>query len=517
MSVRLYTIAPLLDKFNVKIYFKEDCELIGFRYLEKKNSTYLSDYLYIGKVSDLPEIPPSNRMNYILYEDIPLSPLHQHESASNIILVYIQDEITSIIDTLQNLFDMQIKTVNFTNKLLELCQKGTTIQQLLDVGYETLGNPLLLVDVSLCFMAHAGGNTIKNEPLWEWTLSKGYVTEEYVNSIMENDIDQDIEDEHNPNSNLILWESGLLNHRQLVGRVLKNNQPLAYLKVLEYNKPITEFDEQMLITLCRFLSLKIGDSSENFSSTNPLADSFIAALLNQKLYDHDAINERAKLFNLKLYDNLYVITIELNDMNKNQDRLYHLKRKLQNYFNRDTIIIYDEHIVILFDVKGENIFNENELALFSQLLEKHNCRAGISKVFHKLYDLSEYYKQTITSLSIGNHLQSSERILNYNDFIVTHMILSFGDKTHLKILIHPIVKTLIHMDEEKNSNFFQTLCAYLKHNQDVTLTSKALHIHYNTLKYRISRIIKLTNIDFKDSELLFQIQLSEKVLKLIKQ
>ncbi|MBV7273412.1 helix-turn-helix domain-containing protein [Clostridium sp. PL3] len=411
--------------------------------------------------------------------------------------------------------DMQIKIASFTNKLLELCQKGTTIQQLLDVGYETLGNPLLLVDISLCFMAHAGGNTIKNEPLWEWTLSKGYVTEQYVNSIMENNVDED--NGQTEDSNLILWEYGLLNHRQLVGNVLKNRQSIAYLKILEYNKPITEYDEHILITLCKFLSLTIKNSNENFSSINPLVDSFITALINQKLYDHDAINERARAFNLKLYDNLYVITIELNNTNKNQDRIYYLKRKMQNYFNRDTIIIYDKYIVVLFDVKSENIFNANELSLFNKLLEKYNCRAGISKTFHNLYDLSEYYKQTITSLSIGKQLHSSQRILNYDDYIVTHMILSFGDKAHLNLLIHPIVKFLIRIDKEKNSDFFETLCAYLKHNQDVTLTSKALHIHYNTLKYRINRITELTNIDFDDSELLFEIQLSEKVLKLIKQ
>ncbi|AZV56488.1 helix-turn-helix domain-containing protein [Clostridium sp. AWRP] len=517
MSVQFSTITGLLDKFSIKVHLKENCELIGFRYLNKDVSVYLSDYLYIGKVSNLAEMPSSTRANYMLYEDIPLSSLYKQESTSNIILVSNKSDITFIIDILQNLFDMEIRMVNFTNKLLELCQEGTTIQQLLDVGYETLGNPLLLVDISLCFMAHAGGNTIKNEPLWEWTLSKGYVTEAYVNSIMENKVDRDIESEHNENPDLILWESGLLNHRQLVGRVLKNKQPLAYLKMLEYNKPITKYDEQMLITLCRFLSLTIKGFNESFSSTNPLVDSFITALLNQKLYDHDAISERARAFNLKLYDNLYVIAIELNDINRNDDKIYYLKRKMQNYFNRDTVIIYDKYIVVLLDVKGENIFNENELNLFGKLLEKHNCRAGISKVFHNLYDLAEYYKQTITSLSIGNQIHSPERILNYNDFIVTHMILSFGDKAHLKILVHPIVKLLIHIDEEKNSDFFKTLCAYLKHNQDVTLTSKALHIHYNTLKYRIKRIIELTNIDFNNSELLFEVQLSEKVLKLVKQ
>lgn len=42
------------------------------------------------------------------------------------------------------------------------------------------------------------------------------------------------------------------------------------------------------------------------------------------------------------------------------------------------------------------------------------------------------------------------------------------------------------------SYFFETLCDHSKHNQNFTLTSKTLHIHYNTLKCRIKRIMKLT-------------------------
>jgi len=77
-------------------------------------------------------------------------------------------------------------------KLLQACQKGDTIQQLLDLGYQLLNNPLLLVDISLCFIAHSGGNDIEDEPLWEWTLSKGYVNKEYARSVMTDDTQNDI-------------------------------------------------------------------------------------------------------------------------------------------------------------------------------------------------------------------------------------------------------------------------------------------------------------------------------------
>ena len=75
-------------------------------------------------------------------------------------------------------------------KLIREAARTGDVQHLMDLGYEMLGNPLLLVDISLSFVAHAGGNTVSDEPLWEWTLSKGYVTDEYrklLNFIHENE------------------------------------------------------------------------------------------------------------------------------------------------------------------------------------------------------------------------------------------------------------------------------------------------------------------------------------------
>lgn len=120
-------------------------------------------------------------------------------------------------------------------------------------------------------------------------------------------------------------------------------------------------------------------------------------------------------------------------------------------------------------------------------------------------------------------LSVNEKILILNYLILTkeynnvfvEIMLSFRDKTNLENLIHPIVKFLSTLDSEKNSNLTETLFCYLQHNQDINLTSKALHIHYNTLKYRIKRISELTNIDFHDSDLLFKIQLTQKVLQII--
>ncbi|MCR4436607.1 MAG: helix-turn-helix domain-containing protein [Clostridiales bacterium] len=513
MSVNISDVVSALEEYSPSVHLPFPCELSGFRYFEKDSKTYFPDCLYIAKISDLPLPPPPGLLSLLLWEDAPLP--KEYAEALNTIMVKCTAESLSISNKVQDVFANEIKISNFIFRLLEASQAGKHIQQILDIGYEVLGNPLLLVDISLCFIAHAGGNTIENEPLWEWTLSKGYVTEEYVHSVMTGN--GDFSTDGNSGTDIpIRWQSGLLNHRQIVGRVISDGIPLGYVKLLEYNRPITETDEKMLVILCRFISMSLKEHSSTFlPSTRPLIDSFLTALLNQKLYDHDAIDERVRRFNLKLYDNLCVLVVELGESGSLMDRVYYIKRKLQNAFNRDTVLFYGGNLVILYDSKNAELFTPGEMQSFRRILEDHGCRAGISQSFNSIYQLSEHYQQALTCLSLASKLKIEGTVLFYDDLCVLHMIHSFSEQTDITCLIHPMLRLLDEHDREKGSHFMDTLNAYLRHNQDIDEASKELHIHYNTLKYRIRRITEITGINFADSELLFRICLSYKVYDLL--
>lgn len=513
MSLQISKIIASIQEYEPKLYITESVEITDWKYITKNQTEFLPNYLYIGKTSSLCNVPSSVKTSLILLEDSNLIEFDLKESDTNFILLNIDCNLDSISERIESLFIDQQKLGDCTIKILQACQHGKTTQQILDLGFQMLKNPLLLVDLSLCFIAQSGGDTIKDEPLWEWTLSKGYVTEEYVQSVMVPDMN-DFKSEFNCNSN-IFWNNELLNHRQLVGRVAHEKKPMSYLKLLEFNKPITSSDEQILDMLCNFLAITMKDPNITSPLSNNLIDSFLIALLNQKIYDHDAIEERKHLFGLKLYENLFVITIEIENHPNTNDRLYYLKRIFQSYFNRQTILIYNGHIVIVLDCMTKEL-TENTLSLLENLLIKNNCIAGISQVFYNLHELSEYYKQSISSLYLGGLLQSQQRILKYDDYIIPHMILHFHGETSIKNLIHPAVVTLKKIDEKKGTDFLKTLITYINYNQNITLASKALHIHYNTVKYRIKRIEDLSNIDFLNSETLFHICLSSKVLDIMK-
>ena len=397
-------------------------------------------------------------------------------------------------------------TEDFINKLLDASNSSHNIQLLLDIGYQELGNPVLLVDVALCFVAQTGGGLITDEPLWDWTLSKGYVTEEYVKYILSGDNSQyDPGEEWSTGDSRFIWQEGLLHHRQLVGKVNRNGIPIAYLKLLEYNKPITDEDVNKLNTLCKFLAICMNSSMGTSDQEDSLIDTLLTSMLTQRLYDKYAIEERVNRFGLKLYENLSVIVLGTRGLIT--DRIYFIKKKMKNFLNRETVITFKGNLIILYDCKTKVPFSENELINLEKLCADFNIKAGISNSFKEIYKFESFYHQALTALELSTETNHKERVAFYDEFCIHHMVSLFSEHSDPVVLIHPAIKFLKEHDMEYSSELCPTLKEYLKNNQDLSLTSSALHIHYNTLKYRINKIIELTDLSFSDKTI-FRLHLS---------
>ena len=66
-----------------------------------------------------------------------------------------------------------------------------------------------------------------------------------------------------------------------------------------------------------------------------------------------------------------------------------------------------------------------------------------------------------------------------------------------------------------NTDLLKTLTAYLNSNRNSNIASKSLSIHNSTFFYRFHKIETLLNISLTDSDILFKLELSLKLLKYI--
>ena len=73
------------------------------------------------------------------------------------------------------------------------------------------------------------------------------------------------------------------------------------------------------------------------------------------------------------------------------------------------------------------------------------------------------------------------------------------------------------MDADKRELFLDTIQGYINNGTEISAASKKMYLNYNTLKYRINRIVEMTGLDFGDAQTIFRLQLSFMILDMKKQ
>ncbi len=74
-----------------------------------------------------------------------------------------------------------------------------------------------------------------------------------------------------------------------------------------------------------------------------------------------------------------------------------------------------------------------------------------------------------------------------------------------------VLEPFVKYDDQHDGKLLETVRAYFEHGGNLRKVSEVLYIHYNTIVYRINRIRDALQIDLKDPETAFSIQLALKI------
>ena len=156
---------------------------------------------------------------------------------------------------------------------------------------------------------------------------------------------------------------------------------------------------------------------------------------------------------------------------------------------------------------------------FIDFLKFNNLKAGISLIFKNILETKKFYIQASYALELSKHLNYKGEMFYLKDYLEYYLFYLCENvsnnikKVKLDMLIHPLVYELIEKDKYSNTELLRTLMIYLESNRNSKVTSKKLNIHCSTFFYRFHKIEELLNISLNDSELLFKLELSLKILK----
>ena len=121
------------------------------------------------------------------------------------------------------------------------------------------------------------------------------------------------------------------------------------------------------------------------------------------------------------------------------------------------------------------------------------------------------------AVRIGRTVYEKDNTHIYSDLGVYKMLYNLSLEDDANKFCGKYLQSLIDYDIENNSEYIKTLRSIVKNDWNLKQTSEEMFIHYNTIKYRFSKICEIVNLDLNSREDKFKIEFCLKLMDMSNQ
>ena len=394
--------------------------------------------------------------------------------------------------------------MNGAAALLSAVAKAKGLYSVVSVGYELLGNPVIVSDKSWKAIVIASDEKESDDKGLNEFLTQGSLSLDTVSFDIKDKLTHRIEQSETP----FRYQGANMKYARLFGRILAGSRPVATVSVVELNRPFTDEDCETLAMLCDAISAEMQKNKFLHYTRGLLYEELIVELIEGRDSSASPIAERVKALGVGMKKFIYVLTIDIRGFDVEKFSLSYMRDYLEKMINGSKALIYGDHIVIVASCSNENGLYESDISVLRAFMSEYNMRGGVSRGFSKLEDLAEHYRQSLEALSIGTRMAAGECLHSYDDYAVYHIAKACSQAADLRVFCQPKLDALMEYDKDHNTSFTNSLYAYLKHTRNITETAKALHLHRNSMIYHLKRIEEILGFPLTDSNTLLHIELS---------
>ncbi|MBQ9263131.1 MAG: helix-turn-helix domain-containing protein [Clostridia bacterium] len=134
-------------------------------------------------------------------------------------------------------------------------------------------------------------------------------------------------------------------------------------------------------------------------------------------------------------------------------------------------------------------------------LSNAGITGSISDPFSSLDQVIHQYEITRRTMFFVRQLHAPAGICRYDDYKLPSLVEDARRLLDIRLYEHSLLHTLEVYDAENSTEYYATLKAYLFSHQEAGVTASRLHVHKNTVFYRVNKMKELFQIDFTDGML----------------
>lgn len=503
LSLSIKSAFETLDQYRPEVITNCDNHLVKFiKLLEFKQCIFDQYCLYIGKANYLPDKFPSNTVINIISLGLHPEQIELKNTTNiNLCIIDANADLSIVFNNLQKILtEYNQNRYNSMKNLMFSFGRGYGLQYIIDKCSDILEKPIYLNDTSFNLICHSK-NKVVTDAIYDEILTNGHFSWKTVSYFMRKRGVEKIRLSNEP----IYLNADCLNSLNVQPRLIMSlkhdNKSVATLTMVGCDDP--EADMEIFKLLGEMIQIEL-KRSNYLSNIDSKRAKLFKDLLAGKLQDVEAQEslEQLKMNSQKYY---YIISVIIQPDDLFNTYLPFVKETLEKILPECISLLFEDHLTLLTSIE---INHSSYLLELDNYLKKNNMKGGISLKFSSLLHIKKYYQQSIKAIELGNHMKIEKTLYYYHNFALHHIaeLCSLNEK--LSNLCHDSILQLVEYDKKNNTDYVLTLYVYFTYNRNLLITSQVLHVHRNTVNYRIKKITEMLNLNWDDGKTLFTLFLS---------
>lgn len=271
------------------------------------------------------------------------------------------------------------------------------------------------------------------------------------------------------------------------------------------------------------LILRMQTRISNQYAVEKYKGNFIEDILLNNIKKESEIHNRAALYNWDFHNGGVVVTVDINNLKQN------FMEKLDSHTNRRLEKLTEEIFALAIQEFQRSFVSANymkqsdlisfiisvpqaersDLAaklreIFGRIQQKlkqvspFTITIGVGNYYDNIADVHKSYAESRISINLGYTLRWFDRILFYRDMGLYRMLTPIAANPETQDFCERFLKPLEDYDRENGRELMDTLQEIVQCGWNLKKASENLFLHYNSMKYRYSKICTVMNLDFDD-------------------
>ncbi|CDQ19146.1 DNA-binding transcriptional regulator, PucR family [Halobacillus karajensis] len=369
---------------------------------------------------------------------------------------------------------------------------------------ESLGCPVTIEDANHRIISYSKHETNVDDARTA-TIMRRKVPEQVINGLWKHGIMSKLFESDQPLIVEKIEEIGLGN--RLAISVHKNKELLGFIWAQTNDLSVTSEHLEEIKEAAQWVSHHLLRQQAKKKKTDENRKEFFWQLLTGSLENQSEIKRLAKKYQMNLQGQLCVAVFEFKEeMSQAVERhAYYLTETLHQ--TRIVNRIFDDQQLILLvrtdDQEDANEMNQAFIREFTQKMKERLHFEDLKGAFGLIYDsptlIGDSYKQALKVLELKEQYPDGlHHVDNYQDLGVYQFINELAALQKKENYKNDALRHIKAYDDRNKSMLLETLKVFLEKNSNVHQAAAHMHIHTNTLNYRLKRIKEIGNIDFKD-------------------